>query len=482
MSVFLLTAQLCTVLWFRQRFGKVEIDQLLYHLQQGSHTVLYADQVLVWSGIKNCILGPILYTTVLMTLARRAGRRGRRIGKVLWAAPVQAIALLGAAALTVSLTLTFPPSAIAGQDWIATLYRKPASFDIPKRKKNLVLIYGESLEFSYGTRPFDGHLLHALEHGELAHAKSFAHFKQMAGTGWTIAGMVASQCGVPLKPLGIFGQNQFGDNANQFLPNALCLGDVLRTSGYRNVFLGGASTKFAGKGMFLHAHGYDEVLGREEWRSRNPEFPLNEWGLNDDDLFAEALKKLALLSRSGDPFNLTILTVGMHPPDGFLAPSCPRTFGDLRDTVACTAHLIDHFVESAHSAGYLENTDVVVLGDHLSQRNSQHEKLDAVAERSVFNEFLTSSDLQPNRSEIDHFDLAPTILSALGYRFPGGEFGLGCSALGTVSCKSLVYDPLADAKLDHSSPFYNALWLPTQQAGSAFGPTALSAHVPHAVQ
>jgi phosphoglycerol transferase len=463
-SLFLVTAQLCTALWFRQKFGKVEIDQLLYHLQQGSGTVLYADRILVWSGIKNCILGPVLYTTILMTLAGRSRRKGRRVGALLLAAPVQAVALLGAAALLVGLTLTFPPGAVAGQDWIGALYRKPAAVVAPKRRKNLILIYGESLEFAYGERPFDGHLLHALDEGPLAHGRSFAHFRQLAGTGWTIAGLVASQCGVPLKPLGIVGYNLFGDNANQFLPKALCLGDVLRTSGYRNVFLGGASTQFAGKGMFLQAHGYDEVLGREDWLAVNPEVALNQWGLNDDDLFTQAAGKLAQLAGSGRPFNLTILTVGMHPPDGFLAPSCPRQFGDLRDAVACTAHLIERFLQDAQAAGYLRETDVVVLGDHLSQRNSQHEKLDAVRDRSIYNRFLTSSPLRANRSDIDHFDLAPTILSALGYRIAGGQFGLGCSALGPVRCKSLVDDPLADAKLEHSSAFYNALWDPASHA------------------
>ncbi|MFC5499422.1 sulfatase-like hydrolase/transferase [Caenimonas terrae] len=471
LAVFLVMAQICIALWFRQKFGKVELDQILFHLQQGSSNVLYADQLLVWSGIKNCLLGPLLYTGVLMALAARTGATRRRLGGLLLGAPVLALAVAGSAAFAVSLTVTFPPSGIGGQDWIALLYRAPPALQAPRRKRNLVLIYGESLEFSYEAKPFGGGLLDPLEHGELAQARSFAHFRQLAGTGWTIAGMVASQCGLPLKPLGIFGGNRFGDDATQFLPNARCLGDVLHASGYRNVFLGGASTSFAGKGMFLRSHGYQEVVGREEWLRRNPGLALNEWGIYDDDLFAQALRKLGELARAGGPFNLTILTVGMHPPDGFLAPSCPVRFGDLRDSVACTAHLIDSFLAAARKGGYLRDTDVVVLGDHLSQQNSQTGRLEQSGERSVFNKLLTASPLPANRSDIDHFDLAPTILSALGYRLPGGRFGLGCSALGPVSCRTLADDPLADAKLDHSSVFYNALWLP---AGPAAAPTSLA--------
>ncbi len=463
LAVFLFMALVCTGLWFRQKFGKVEIDQLLYHLQQGPETVISADHLLVWSGIKNCILGPAIYTLVLMLLLTRAGGRGRRIGRSLSTLPAQATALSGALMLSGYLTLTVAPGDVGGHDWIAMLYSLPAQFGTPVRKKNLILIYAESLEFSFGSHPFDDDLLHPLEVGLLADAKSFPHFRQMAGTGWTIAGMVATQCGIPLKPLGIFGQNKLGQNTTQFLPQAECLGDILKSSGYRNVFLGGASNQFAGKGMFLQTHGYDQVLGREHWLESYPQASLNEWGLNDDDLFAEALKKLAQLSASGAPFNLTILTVGMHDPDGFLAPSCPHDFGDFRDPVACTAHLIADFVASARARGYLEGTDVVILGDHLARPNGVYDKLESAPERSIFNKFLTSAPLPANRDVINHFDIAATLLTSLGYRLPGGRFALGCSALGPVSCKSLVNDPLADAKLEHSSPFYNALWLPADK-------------------
>ena len=52
-----------------------------------------------------------------------------------------------------------------------------------------------------------------------------------------------------------------------------------------------ASASFAGKGMFLQAHGYDEVLGREDWLAVNPDVALNQWGLNDDDLFKIAWQR-----------------------------------------------------------------------------------------------------------------------------------------------------------------------------------------------
>src|SRR5690606_11663260 len=94
--------------------------------------------------------------------------------------------------------------------------------------------------------------------------------------------------------------------------------------GYRQSFIGGASTRFAGKGTFLRRHGYDEVLGVEElvWYLDDPNY-LNNWGLYDDNTFAAAANKFdELASDPSRPFNLTMLTVDTHHPIGTPSRSC----------------------------------------------------------------------------------------------------------------------------------------------------------------
>ncbi len=61
--------------------------------------------------------------------------------------------------------------------------------------------------------------------------------------------MVESQCGIPLLA-------PFDGNASAALsslyPQNVCLGDILKNSGYENWFIQGADLRFAGKDIFLN--------------------------------------------------------------------------------------------------------------------------------------------------------------------------------------------------------------------------------------
>ncbi|ELU8797944.1 phosphatidylglycerol--membrane-oligosaccharide glycerophosphotransferase [Salmonella enterica] len=86
-----------------------------------------------------------------------------------------------------------------GDPDFAVYYKEPAK-TIPNPKLNLVYIYGESLERTY----FDNDAFPNLtpELGALKNeGLDFSHTMQLPGTDYTIAGMVASQCGIPLFAL-----------------------------------------------------------------------------------------------------------------------------------------------------------------------------------------------------------------------------------------------------------------------------------------
>jgi len=92
-----------------------------------------------------------------------------------------------------------------------------------KAGKNLLFIYLESLEKIYqDENVFKGltpNLNNFNQQGIV-----FDHTQQYKGTGWTIAGIVSSQCGTPL----LFEYNTISSNdimANGFLNKAICLGD-----------------------------------------------------------------------------------------------------------------------------------------------------------------------------------------------------------------------------------------------------------------
>ena len=93
----------------------------------------------------------------------------------------------------------------------------------------MILIYVESFENGYSNSNIFGEDLIK----ELTELKgiSFKSFNQAPGTGWTIAGIVATQCAVPLKVVFMRDGNGQGDGKS-FLSNAICLGDVLQAHGY----------------------------------------------------------------------------------------------------------------------------------------------------------------------------------------------------------------------------------------------------------
>src|SRR5690606_21256950 len=100
-----------------------------------------------------------------------------------------------------------------------------------------------------------------------------------------------------------------------------CLGDVLARAGYRQTYLGGADLGFGAKGTFLSNHGYTKVLGREELVAVDLHPRPGTWGVSDADLFGLALQELDQLQATGQPFNLTLLTIGTHLP-GYFYEEC----------------------------------------------------------------------------------------------------------------------------------------------------------------
>ncbi|KER88723.1 phosphoglycerol transferase I [Xanthomonas sp. WHRI 7064] len=243
-----------------------------------------------------------------------------------------------------------------------------------QKRKNIVWIYGESLERTY----FDEDVFPGLMPNLRALASEAVDVRNLTsteGSGWTIAGMVASMCGVPLTTAP--GDENSMGRMGLFLPEARCLGDYLKDQGYRNHYVGGADASFAGKGSFLSSHGFDVVHDVSYFRDKGvaPKH-FSAWGVHDDVLLDDAWDSFQTLSRAGQPFMLTTLTMDTHHPAGHLPLACKgqhydSALGDigLLHAIKCSDRLIGELVARIRNSRYGKNTIIVIASDHLAMPN-----------------------------------------------------------------------------------------------------------------
>ncbi|MGU9867535.1 phosphatidylglycerol--membrane-oligosaccharide glycerophosphotransferase [Kluyvera ascorbata] len=318
-----------------------------------------------------------------------------------------------------------------GDPDFAAYYKEPSK-TIPNPKMNLVYIYGESLERTY----FDDQAFPNLT-PELGSLKNegidFSHTMQLPGTDYTIAGMVASQCGIPLfAPF----EGNASASLSSFFPQNICLGDILKNSGYENYFVQGANLRFAGKDVFLKSHGFDYLYGAEELKTTvaDPSYK-NDWGYYDDTVLDEAWKKFESLSQEGKRFSLFTLTVDTHHPDGFISRSCNRKKYEIGgktnqsfSAVTCSQENIAEFINKIKASPYFKNTIIVVSSDHLAMKNTAWDYLNKQDRSNLF--FVIRGD-QPDEQDVlavkrNTMDNGATVLDLLG----GDNFiGLGRSSL-----------------------------------------------------
>lgn len=289
--------------------------------------------------------------------------------------------------------------------------------------RNIVLIYAESLEASYlDSDLFDGELLpqlRALSRDGIV----FSDVRQRPGTGWTVAGIIASQCGFSVKVNNPFSGNTRLATTPQPYPTAECLGDIAKQLGYSTLFMGGADSAFAGKGHFLRTHGFDRVLGRSELVSQSEE-PLtpSPWGVHDDDLFALALAEIDALEAIGKPYFLSLLTLDTHHPEGFASPRCELapSQSPMRRALRCSDEQIADFVRRIQAREGSEDTVIAVLSDHLAMRNSLWESLQQKgSERRLLFMLLNAKQDATAKglglgAPLTHYEIGPTLLEAAG--------------------------------------------------------------------
>jgi phosphoglycerol transferase len=315
--------------------------------------------------------------------------------------------------------------------------RRAGAVRLPKRP-NLVLLYGESMEQSYFDDPAFSSLTGPLR-AIRDHSLHFAGVGAGYAADWTIAGLVATQCGYPLINDPLINLALSGSAlaaSGPVLPGAVCLGDILAANGYRAVFVGGADTRFAGKRDFLASHGFAEIIGTPEMTEylrlhpeADPHPAIGPWGYQDVTTLRVAADRFQRLAAAGQSFALVVLTLDTHHPNGLASPDCGRDEGDsMRDAIRCTAGHLAGFVEAIRAGPHSSGTVIGVLSDHLAHRTSQTPRLPRRAERKM-TFFMNGLGIVPRKVDTPGaaFDIPATIIDVLGGG--GVQIGAGASLL-----------------------------------------------------
>ena len=336
-------------------------------------------------------------------------------------------------ALGLGSVLVFPPSISAGSYLLDSFqrklsgdvrilreYREVVVEPLTSKPKNLILIYAESLErLWFDEDVFPG--LMATLNPLREQALEFTNTHQVDGTGWTMAGIVASQCSLPFNIQYYDGQEAHAGLAAVEEPfkNEICLGDILDAYGYETVFMGGAPLFFAGKGSFLKANGFDQTLGFDELKEQVPEYWLyrNGWGLYDDTLMDLAEAKIDELAASEEPFHLSVLTVDTHQPAGYIPKNCNPYDEDneILHAVHCNDRIVGDFIKSLLEREDLDDTLIVLMSDHLALRNTAWDRFSAQGDKRRLSWMIWGDDVEARQNDAaaTHFDVTPTLLEMM---------------------------------------------------------------------
>lgn len=443
-GLFLLSGLLSIAYFAADYFtGEGVTDAVLFHLVAGPEGagVLGFTDLLVQAGL--ALAGLLVFLAVAIRRFRRAARQ-RDISQAHVPVLLRSLRALAAPVLA-CVSLAVHPATIDGMT-LWSQYRIESETDIsqfvqpvelaaaPRPHKNLVYLYLESLERTYFDESKFPGLIRNLRELE-KDSVSFHGLRQAPMTGWTIAGMTASQCGIPMSTFNV-GANRMGER-KRFLPGATCMGDLLKNEGYHLTYVGGADLNFAGKGNFYTTHGFDEIIGLEEMDVlTGGKLPKSKWGMYDDTTLDVVYQKFEQLSQTGRPFGLFSLTLDTHPPSGHATPACGEmVYGDgenkMLNAVHCADHLVGHFIRKIRSSQYAESTILVVGSDHLVM-NSDATLLIQAPGALPRNNLLLLFDTSAQPGIVNRvgttLDVAPTVLSQLGYQID--EFAMGRNLFG----------------------------------------------------
>lgn len=349
-------------------------------------------------------------------------------------------------------------------------YVSPADVTItfPEEKRNLIYIFLESMESNFSEYPINGepnNLIPGLtelaqENFSFSHTEGLGGARQVPTTKLTIGALVGHTSGIGLNiPI---HRNSYGKGTS-FLPGAISLGTILEDHGYDNYLILGSDSKFAGRDIYFSTHGNYELI---DYKHAQEVGWIDEdyfvfWGYEDKKLFEFAKEELTNISKTGKPFNFSILTVDTHFIDGYVDEKFEPLYDiPYANAFRCSDEKVVEFIDWVSQQPFYENTTIILSGDHLTMN---HQFVENTPDRRIYNAiinppFVITDSLQKNR-EFTVFDFFPTTLELLNVTVEGHRLGLGTSLVSNKPTLLEEHGVNYFSELNARSSFYNRKFL-----------------------
>lgn len=285
----------------------------------------------------------------------------------------------------------------------------------PANKLNIVLVIQESFGSIY-VDSLDNPLDEKITPHFDALAKDGLFYTNIYATGnRTVRGLEAMLTGFTPIP-GVSTSRRPGSEGMSSLPA------TLSEIGYKTAFLYGGLGVFDNMNTFWNGIGFDQV-----WDERDIEDDsyTTIWGVADEYLFTESLKRMDALTADGEPAFLGLLTVSNHRPYSYPADRIDKSPDAKRRENAATYAdwAFGDFIKRARGHKWFKDTIFIFVGDHGPRISGQ--AVVPVPSYRIPMMFYAPAHIKPARVDTlgSNLDLAPTLLGLLGVDYTSPFFG-----------------------------------------------------------
>ena len=215
---------------------------------------------------------------------------------------------------------------------------------------------------------------------------------------------------------------------------------ILHKAGYHQYFVVGCSGNVIGTESFVCSQQFDTVWFGID-RKKRVTISMAENGINvpnfslhDSEVYKQAWEFFQKASLEKKPFNITLLTMDAHGPNGIYDKNepayplnSPPKYKNLFNAMYASDVALGQFLEKIANHPVGKDTVIVIVSDHLAHSYTcTSELLGKINDRRLLFGIKNSSRKSAFQDISGKtFDIAPTILDALGvkhnFKFPLGE-------------------------------------------------------------